>query len=156
MGTKYYGLFPGLSLPLFLCRAAPAAYGSSRARSQIRATAAGYSTAMLDLDPSRNLDLHRRLRPGQSLNPRGRPRVALASSQSQCWVLNPLSHSRNSWALSCDLRWVCPSDGPGSARVAGAESPPDFSSLFSWLFWGPTNGRLSFPKFHKTLSPDIS
>ena len=57
----------------FFFRAAPMAYGSSRARGQIRATAAGLATATPMPDPSGVYNLH----------------------HWQCWILNPLSRAKD-------------------------------------------------------------
>ena len=62
---------------VFCClfRAAPTAYGSSRARGRIRPAAEVYTTATAMPDPSRSCNLCYSLR--------------------QCWILNPLSEARD-------------------------------------------------------------
>ena len=81
----------------FLFKATPAAYGSSQARGQIRATAAGlyhshsnsgYKTHLWPTQHAYGI--------GQSLTHWVRPGVKPASSQILCRVLNLLSHNRNS------------------------------------------------------------
>ena len=62
--------------------AAPAAYGSSQARGGIGVAAVAYAL------------------PNLILNPLSEPEIALASLQAQCWILNPLSHNRNSTPFS--------------------------------------------------------
>ena len=75
MNTWGRGEFSFLSL--FTFRAAPVAYGSSQAKGQIGAAAAGYTTATAMPDPSQVCDLHR--------------------SSWQRWILNSPSEARD-WA----------------------------------------------------------
>ena len=62
--------------------AAPAAYGSSQARSQIRAVAEAYATATATPDPSRICNLRHSLR--------------------QYWILNQLSKASNGTHILTD------------------------------------------------------
>ena len=55
-------------LLFFLFLATPMAYGSSRARGQIRAAAEAYTTAMATTDPNHISDLHHSLQHHQILN----------------------------------------------------------------------------------------
>ena len=59
-----------------------------------------YTSAIAKLDLSLICDLH------QILNPLNKARDWTASSQTLCWVLNPLSHSRNSW--NCYFKEIFP------------------------------------------------
>ena len=72
------------------------AYGSSQARGQIRATAAGLRYSHRTLDPSRICDLYHSWWQCQILNPlseaRDQTRIFMDTNQ----VLNPLSHNGNS------------------------------------------------------------
>ena len=65
----------------FLFMATPMAYGSSWARGQMGAAAAG---------------LHHSHGNTRFLTPCVRPGIEPASSRTLCWVLNPLSHNGNS------------------------------------------------------------
>ena len=76
MNTWGRGEFSFLSL--FTFRAAPVAYGSSQAKGQIGAAAAGYTTATAMPDPSHFCNLHH--------------------SSWQCRILNPLSKAKD---------WTC-------------------------------------------------
>ena len=70
---------------MYLFRAAPTAYGSSRARGQIKGGAAGlrqsHSSGIQVLS-----DLHH--------------------SSRQQWILNPLSEARDSTCILMDTSWV--------------------------------------------------
>ena len=91
LGSKIFYFF-FLFFFFFLFMAAPAAYGHSQARGcrptrhpqqrRIRAASATYTTAHGN---------------ATSLTHWARPGIEPASSQQQCWVLNLLSHNRNSW-----------------------------------------------------------
>ena len=72
-------------------RAAPAAYGSFQARSQIGTTAAGSTTAPATWDLSRTCNLHH-----NSLNPLREAREQTCIFTGTTRVRNPLSHNRNS------------------------------------------------------------
>ena len=63
-------------------------YGGSRARSRTRAAAVAYSTVSLTLATAWGNTT--------SLTHWAGPGIEPTSSQRQCWVLNPLSHNRNS------------------------------------------------------------
>ena len=88
----------------FLKKATPVAYASSWARGGIRGAATAYATATAMLDPSSICDLRHSMRQSQVLNPPSKARDQTVSSERLCWVLNPLSHNRNSkicFLLSC-------------------------------------------------------
>ena len=95
------------SLPsYFLLSPIPEAFGSSQARGRIRAAAAD----LCHSQGNKGSELHLQLRlqlfsnPG-SLTHWASPAIKTASSWTLCWVLNPLSHSGNSFThiLSFDL-----------------------------------------------------
>jgi len=69
-----------------LFRPSPAAYGSSQARGQIRATAPAYTTATATWDPSCICDLHH--------------------GSQQRWILNPLSEARDRTCILMDTSWI--------------------------------------------------
>ena len=74
----------------------PAAYGISWARGQIWAAAAVYTTAVATPDPSCICDLHQSLQHCQILSPINEAMDRTHISWRRCWVLNPLSHNKNS------------------------------------------------------------
>ena len=80
----------------FLFMAVSAAYGSSQARGQIGAELLAYATAPATLDPSCVCDLHCSCGNTGSLTHQARPGIKSTSSGTLCWVLNQLSHNRNS------------------------------------------------------------
>ena len=80
-------------LSFFLFIAAPVTYGHSRARSQIRATAAVCAIATAILDLNLICDLCHSLWHCQSLTHWARPGIEFASLQGQCVVLNLWGHS---------------------------------------------------------------
>ena len=76
----------------FFFKAVPAAYGNFWPRGWNGAAAEAYATATAMLDPSRIYNLCCNLQQHRILNPLSKP----SSSQTLCWVLNPLSHNKNS------------------------------------------------------------
>ena len=86
---------------LFSLRATPLSYGSSQARSWIRAAAAGlhHSQAMPDL--SHICNLHHTLWQHQTWSHWVRPEIEL------CQILNPLSHNGNSSRFFCFFFVFC-------------------------------------------------
>ena len=80
----------------FLMHLLMGAYGSSRARGQIGATALAYATATAMPLPSHSCDLRFSLWQCRILNPLSEARIKPASSQEPYWVLNQLSHKGNS------------------------------------------------------------
>ena len=87
-------------ITFFFFRAAPAAYGSSQARGQIRAAATGLCHSHSNVGLSCVCDLQWSLRQGRLLNPLSKTRDRthiLMDNTSQ--VLNLLSHSGNSTGL---------------------------------------------------------
>ena len=89
----------GLFYYYYFLMATPVTYGSSQVRGQIRTAAGALATAMAMQDPSHICDLLCSSWQRLILNP-GRPGIEPASSQTLWWVLNPLSHNRNSNLLS--------------------------------------------------------
>ena len=76
---------------IYFCRAAPVAYGSSQARGQIRAVAAGYTTATAMPDLSCICDLCCSSRQSQILNP-------LKGARDQTRILVDAHHVHDHWA----------------------------------------------------------
>ena len=86
--------------PFFgLFRAAPTAKGSSQARGWIQATAAGLHVSHSNATSEPHLWHVKACGDAGSLTHWVRPGIEPASSQTLCWVLNPLSHSgiSNHW-----------------------------------------------------------
>ena len=77
-----------------LFRAAPAAYGGSRARGPIRAAA--YTTATARSDLSCICDPHSSSWQCRILNPLSKASDQTLILMGTSWILNPLSHNRNS------------------------------------------------------------
>ena len=90
----------------FLClfRAVPAAYGSSQARGPTGAAAAIFDTATAKQDLSHVCNLHHSSWQCQILNPLSKARDQPMSSQTLCWVPNPLSHDGNSKVIFADKK----------------------------------------------------
>ena len=83
----------------FLSGITPVAYGSSQARG--RTGTVGYAIATPD--PSFVCYLHHSLQQCKILNPMNRPGVEPHGYTS--WLLNPLSHNRNSWnSIICQFK----------------------------------------------------
>ena len=101
----------GLSLLLlfFLFRAAPAAYGSFQVRSQIEASAATLHPSHTppytppQMDPRCICDLYCNSWQHQIFNPLSDARDRTLVLMDSSWILNPLSHNRNSHAGSLDV-----------------------------------------------------
>ena len=116
-----------------LFMAAPAGYGSSQARGQIRATAGAYTTAMATPSPSHIYG------PCHSLWQHwGRLGIKPSSSWRQYQVLTPLSHNGNSgnW-LSSPPPEKCPASPghfrcPLSTGVCGNERGTDLQPSVHW------------------------
>ena len=102
--------FPSVGLfVVVLFRAAPAAYGEVprlRVESGAAAAVAGLChTATVTPDPSCIWDLHHSLQQSRILNPLSKARDWTPIFKDISWVLNLLSHNRNS--LSVDLKLFC-------------------------------------------------
>ena len=78
-------------------RATAMAYGSSWVRIRVKATAAAYATATAMPDPSFICNLHHSLWQRQTFNPLGEARDQTCIFMGTIWVLNLLSHDRNSY-----------------------------------------------------------
>ena len=59
-----------------------------------------YTTAASMLDPSHICELHHSLKKHWILNPLSKARDRTFTSWTLCWLLNLLSHNRNSWSFS--------------------------------------------------------
>ena len=90
----YFYLFVYLCKYLCLFRVTPVAYGSSQARGQIGASAAG-------LHHSHICDVHHSSRQHRMLNPLSEARDWIHILMDTSHIHNPLSHNRNSQKFLC-------------------------------------------------------
>ena len=89
--TGFFGVWFGFGFCLF--RAIPSVYGSSQARGWTRAAAAGLHHSHSTPNLSRICDPHHSWQQHRILNPLSKTSILVDTSQ----VLNPLSHSGNSY-----------------------------------------------------------
>ena len=97
--------FKGENSLFFLFTAAPAAYGGSQAWGWIRAAAEAYATATAMPIRAASATYTTTCGNAGSLTHQARPGTKPASSQRPCWVLNLLSHNRNSWAENSEAQF---------------------------------------------------
>ena len=89
-----------------------------------------YTTAMATLDPSRIFSLYHSLQQHQVLNLLSESSDRTSSSQTLRWVLNPLSHNRNSEHCFFEVRLIY-----SAVLVSGVQQSDSVMHTHTYIFF---------------------